>query len=133
MCAIHIPVKKLLFSGDMLIQAPTPFILHSIQKYYNSLRKLMNIVQDKNIKLLIPGHGKPATTEQAILNRKSHELNYIQSLVQYGFELSEYSNENPALKLYNFSTKYSNLHSHYANVQTLLRERDKWHTYNFLL
>lgn len=132
MCAIHIPEKKLLFSGDMLIQRPTPFILHSIRKYFNSLHKLINIVREQKIQLLIAGHGKPATSQHEILNRLSYELDYIKSIVRYGYELSNLSDANLAKKLYNFSGKYLYLHSHCTNVQTLLRERDTWHTYEFL-
>jgi hydroxyacylglutathione hydrolase len=124
MSAIVIKEEKLLFSGDMLIQSPTPYILHSINEYWESLNSINELVYKYDIHCLIPGHGKPARNKDEMLFRINNEQKYIKKLVTTGIEIFQ---RNPDLKkfkeefLYYFG-EFKDLHSHQINVQTLMRE-----------
>ncbi len=125
MTAIVIPCEKLLCSGDMLIQTPVPFILHSIPQYWSSLNRLEELVLQFDLECLIPGHGKPAKTRDEILLRIRQEREYVQRLVLAGAKYSSDNRSADEIKslLYDHFPRFKNLHSHQANVQTFLRER----------
>jgi hydroxyacylglutathione hydrolase len=128
MSAIVIPGEHLLFSGDMLIQAPTPFVLRSTRRYWKSLRIFRDLVSRYKIACLIPGHGKPAKSRQEILERIRSEQQYMQKLIWEGIKLARSGAIGEELKsqLFRMSERYVQLHSHQANVQTFLRELDDW-------
>lgn len=127
MSVVVIPEERVIFSGDMLIHASTPFILHSVFEYSESLNKLQLLIQSKNIQYLIPGHGKPAENMTDILERISQESSYVQRMIITGTKLIKDGVNGNELKenLIQSYHQYRNLHSHQMNVQTLLRERDK--------
>ncbi|MBN2365446.1 MAG: MBL fold metallo-hydrolase [Calditrichaeota bacterium] len=124
MTAIVIPEEKMLFSGDMLIQTQTPFILHSIRQYWKSLGRLKDVVVLYDIGCLIPGHGKPAKSQEDIIRRIENEQSYVQKLAVEGMEIvhAADSEEEIKLKLNQKFPKIAALHSHQSNVQTFLRE-----------
>ncbi len=128
MTTIVVPGENLMFSGDMLVQIPAPFILNSTRKYWHSLKKFRKLVEEYDIRCLIPGHGKPAKSTEDILNRIRHEQEYLQKLVWEGIKLARTGMSGNALKqeLLQLFDKMSQLHSHQANVQTFLRELDNW-------
>ena len=128
MSAILIPEERLLLSGDMLIQAPTPFILHSIQQYWNSLKRFRILMEEYDIRCLIPGHGKPAKSRAEIIERIQNEQQYIQQFVWAGLKLYRAGIHGDDLlkELYQISPEYLRLHSHQTNVQTFMRELEDW-------
>ncbi len=127
MSVVVIPEERVIFSGDMLIHASTPFILNSVFEYSESLNKLQLLIQSKNIQYLIPGHGKPAENMTDILERISQESSYIQRMIITGTKLIKDGVNDNELKenLILSYHQYRILHSHQMNVLTLLRERDK--------
>lgn len=128
MSAIVVPEENLLLSGDMLIQAPVPFILNSSRKYWDSLKRFRELVDEYDLHCLIPGHGKPAKSKAEIIKRIEHEQHYLQKLIWEGMKLARAGMRGEDLRqeLYNLSDRYAKLHSHQSNVQTFLRELDDW-------
>lgn len=124
--AIVVTGEKLMLSGDMLIQTPAPFILHSTRQYWTSLKYLKNLVYEYELQCLIPGHGRPAKSEEEILQRIEQEQTYLQKLVWEGVKLFRTGLEESEimsrlLQLWQFSA-----HAHRVNVNTLLRELQDW-------
>ena len=126
MCAIVFPDENLLASGDMLIHTPLPFILHSINEYWHSLTKIKKIVKRFDLYYLIPGHGKPAATQEEILMRVSNEQKYIQKLVLRGKECLNRNYSEGKLKenLLSCFPDLATLHAHQSNIQTFIREQE---------
>ena len=124
MSAIVIREEKLLLSGDMLIQAPTPYILHSINEYWGSLNSIKELVDKYDIQCLIPGHGKPARNREEILFRIDNEQKYIKKLVTMGIDIYQKNSDTKTFKeeFTNSFAEFKDLHSHQINVQTLMRE-----------
>jgi len=128
MSAIVIPEEKMLFSGDMLIQGSTPFILHSTRLYWKSLQRIQDLVEQYDLQCLIPGHGKPARSGQEIMERVEHEKKYLKNLVWEGLKLAQAGLDKSEIKsrLINYNTHFARTHAHQANVQTFLREIEEW-------
>ncbi len=128
MCAIIVPKENMMFSGDMLIQAPAPFILHSTRRYWTSLKRFKKLAVEYDIRCLVPGHGKPAKSPEEVLRRIRNEQEYLQQLVREGIKLAKEGVEGDELRhrLYSYSNRLVQLHSHQANVQTFIREKDLW-------
>lgn len=124
MTAIIVPEEKLMLSGDMLIQTPIPFILHSIGQYWKSLQRLQNLVLEYEINCLIPGHGKPASPQIEIMERIDNERKYVQELIKTGTKLVQQGLEDIQLKeeLELHFPQWAHFHAHQVNVQTFLRE-----------
>lgn len=124
MTAIIIPEEKLMLSGDMLIQTPIPFILHSIGQYWKSLQRLQKLVLEYGINCLIPGHGKPASPQTEIIERIVNEKKYVQELIKTGTKLVQQGLDDIRLKeeLELHFAPWAHFHAHQVNVQTFLRE-----------
>ena len=133
MNVIILPEVKVIFSGDMLINATTPFILHSVVEYCESLLSIKDLVIKKNIDYLIPGHGKTAKVQTEILDRIDHEISYVKKMVSVATKLQTINIPENQIKkrLYQISNDFENLHSHQTNVQTLLREIDQLDDFHF--
>jgi glyoxylase-like metal-dependent hydrolase (beta-lactamase superfamily II) len=127
MSAIVFPEEGLLVSGDMLIDTPLPFILHSIKEYWQSLSKIKKIVERFDLHHLIPGHGIPALTQNEILTRILNEQRYIQKLVSRGKKCldRQYSEGKLKENLLNCFPDLANLHAHQSNIQTFIREQEE--------
>ncbi len=128
MSVIIFPEQKLIFSGDMLILSPLPFILKSVRQYQQSLLKLRDLTRQYGLKMLIPGHGKPASAQTDILGRIAKELDYTGKLLDMGKTLSQAGLEEAELRrqLYEIVTDEMSQHAHQTNVQTMLRELEVW-------
>jgi len=128
MSAIVIPEEKMLFSGDMLIQGPTPFILHSTRLYWKSLQRFQELVDHYDLNCLIPGHGKPARSRNEIMERIEHEKKYLKNLVWEGLKLAQAGLDKGEIKtqLTNLNNNFARTHAHQANVQTFMRELEEW-------
>lgn len=124
MTAIIVPEENLMLSGDMLIQTPIPFILHSIGQYWKSLQRLHWLVLEHEINCLIPGHGKPATPQTEIIERIENEKSYVKELLQTGRKLVQQGLDDAQLKkeLEFHFPRWAQVHAHQTNIQTYLRE-----------
>ena len=129
MSVIVIPDERLMFSGDMLIHTPVPFILHSINQYWDSLHKVKKLVKKFNLKQLIPGHGKPAISQDQIYSRIQNEQNYIEKLIVKGRECIVKGNSDSEINkiLTECFPEFSSLHAHQSNIKTFIREQDDLH------
>jgi len=129
MSIIVIPEEKLMLSGDMLIHTPIPFILHSINQYWGSLHKIKKLVKKFNLNHLIPGHGKPAISQDQIYSRIQIEQNYIEKLIVKGRDCIARGNSDSEINtiLTECFPELSSLHAHQSNVKTLIREQDDLH------
>ncbi|GAB4377581.1 MAG: hypothetical protein Kow0042_25540 [Calditrichia bacterium] len=128
MSVIVIPEHHMIFSGDMLIQTPVPFVLHSVRQYWESLQRIEQLVSRFDLRCLIPGHGKPARCGKEINLRIKTEQRYLQKLIWEGIKLARAGVEEQRLmeELSQLSFPYSGVHAHRTNVQTFLRELDEW-------
>jgi len=128
MSAIIIPEEKMIFSGDMLIQTPLPFVLHSTREYWGSLRRIKQLVESYDLQCLIPGHRKPAESREEILERIQREKEYLRQLIWEGIKLARSGLQGDELKqqLLDMANLNGRLHAHQVNVQTFLRELDDW-------
>ena len=126
MSVIVFPEEKLLVSGDMLIQTPLPFVLHSILEYWNSLAKIKKLVFEFNLHTHVPGHGKPASDQEELLKRILHEQKYLQKLVLRGKEclVKNMTDNEIKEKLSSCFPELTTLHAHQSNIQTFIREQD---------
>jgi glyoxylase-like metal-dependent hydrolase (beta-lactamase superfamily II) len=129
MSVIVIPEEKLVFSGDMLIHTPVPFILHSINQYWNSLYKIEKLVKEFNLNHLIAGHGKPAISQDQIRYRIQNEQKYIEKLVVRGRDCIEKGNSDSEINsvLIECFPEFTSLHAHQSNVKTFIREQEDLH------
>ena len=123
-----VPDEQLAFSGDMLIQAPVPFVLHSMREYRDSLDRIRTLIDQFDIQCLIPGHGKPARDRQEILVRINREQDYIDRLTSEGIRLYHQGIDGDELRnrLYGLEPRLAQLQPHQTNVQTFLRELSRW-------
>lgn len=128
MSAIVIPEEKILFSGDMLILAPVPFILHSTRQYYQSLTKFSEIVEQYDLQCLVPGHGNLAKSKSEILERITNEKKYLENLVWKGLKLVRAGLTRAEIKkeLTDATSPFTHSHAHQTNIQTILRELEDW-------
>ncbi len=122
------PEDHLLFSGDMLIQIPQPFILQGFKLYYQSLLKMENLINKFKITTVYPGHGPALTSPEIIHQQLNKEKQYMQAVVEYANELIRQNNSPEEIQkqlLNQFAINHSVLHSHRVNVNTLLRELEQ--------
>ncbi len=128
MSVIILPEEKMMFSGDMLIQTPMPFVLHSTREYWTSLNKIRHLAETYNVQCLIPGHGKPAENSEEILERIQREKDYLRHLVREGITLARSGLDGDELRrrLLKLAGPNGRFHAHQVNVQTFLRELNDW-------
>lgn len=69
-----------LLVGDYLSNIEIPFIYYSSLEYENTLLKIDKILQNHNIKLLVPGHGLITGEYDEIIRRQQESLKYIREL-----------------------------------------------------
>jgi glyoxylase-like metal-dependent hydrolase (beta-lactamase superfamily II) len=133
MSAIVFPEENLIISGDMLIDTPLPFVLHSIREYWYSLFKLKRITEQFNLSMLIPGHSRPANNQEEILRRILKEQKYIQKLVLRGTACLKKGYPESKLKknLLNCFPGFEEQHAHQSNIQTFIREQEELHINEF--
>ena len=125
---IVVPEEHLMFSGDMLIQSPVPFVLHSMWQYRASLDRIRFLVKQYQVACLIPGHGKPARDQGEILERIQRESDYLDRLTDLGIQLYRQGLRGDDLReqLYALEPRFTQLQPHQTNVQSFLREISRW-------
>ncbi|SFL80266.1 MBL fold metallo-hydrolase [Salibacterium qingdaonense] len=70
----------ILIAGDYASDVEFPFIHHDSEAYKHTVNKLEKVVDEKNIKLLIPGHGKCTTDRDEMRDRIGDSRWYIETL-----------------------------------------------------
>ncbi len=123
-----IPEARVLFSGDMLIQIPQPFILQGFVPYYQSLQKITQLIQQFDIDTVVPAHGPELQGSKRILAQITRERQYIEAVVKKAHTLLQQGISVEALQkplLEAFAINGNILHSHRVNINTLLREMER--------
>lgn len=121
---IHCQELAMVFSGDMLIKSPFPFILESVLQYRMSLGYMRRIVNDNEVKICVPGHYREAVGEE-IKQRISGEIEYIDKLYRFLFDQYNPSMSNRELEeaMLHMDPKRINVHfTHKMNVSRLISE-----------
>ncbi|MBR9920790.1 MAG: MBL fold metallo-hydrolase [Bacteroidetes bacterium] len=67
-------------AGDYLSNIEFPYIYHSSRMYEDVLKRAEKILEEHDIRQLIPGHGDPTDSRKEILRRIENDRKYIQSL-----------------------------------------------------
>lgn len=67
-------------AGDYLSDVEFPFIFSSFRDYLNTINRASYIMNNHNIKYLVPGHGSVTTEKKEILHRISFSKYYLQQL-----------------------------------------------------
>lgn len=78
---IAIDSLKLMLAGDYLSDVEFPF-LTDFQAYLTTLQKAQMIVEQYEIQLLVPGHGKTTASSSEIMERIKESRRYLQQLQQ---------------------------------------------------
>lgn len=116
---LYIPNQKILIVGDYLSNIEFPYIYHSCTAYRHTLNILKHIIETKEVRLLISGHGNITTNIREMNQRLSHSFAYLDEL-----EDSVQSNKNfdtdALFKRYHFSRSMSKVHA--ENLSLAQRE-----------
>lgn len=67
-------------AGDYLSNEEFPFIYHSTEAYLDTLEVAERIINKRQPKFLVPGHGDVSTDSQEMLSRVKASKDYIQEL-----------------------------------------------------
>ncbi|WP_042454235.1 MBL fold metallo-hydrolase [Neobacillus dielmonensis] len=107
-------------AGDYLSDFELPFISHSVKEYQNTLRKASTILDSHNIKVMVPGHGQTASSQEEVLKRIQLAENYLDQLI------AAVQNENLGImdeleKQMAYPSKFTKL-SHQENISIIRRE-----------
>ena len=75
-CVIYHEESATLWAADMLTDTEVPFIGHSLEGFRETLASLATL----DIRVLVPGHGNPATDAAEIRTRVDEDLAYLSML-----------------------------------------------------
>ncbi|RAL26306.1 MBL fold metallo-hydrolase [Thermoflavimicrobium daqui] len=67
-------------AGDYLSNIEFPYIYHSSEAYEQTLHKIKLVLNNHDIRLLIPGHGQVTSSQAEMIQRKDQGLEYIRNL-----------------------------------------------------
>lgn len=70
----------LFIAGDYLSDAEFPFLYHSGEAYDETMRKAARILQEHDIRLLIPGHGNVTADRREMERRIAESEQYLADL-----------------------------------------------------
>ncbi len=84
-----IPHLDLIIAGDYLSNIEIPMVEYSFDTYYKTLKTFKKIIDEKDIKLLINGHGDIALNMRDIGQRIDNDMSYLNSF------LNDFYLENP--------------------------------------
>jgi hydroxyacylglutathione hydrolase len=67
-------------AGDYLSDTEYPFIYDSFSGYMETMKKAKQIIEQKSITLLVPGHGNPTEETPEMANRVKDSIDYLEAL-----------------------------------------------------
>ena len=108
-----------LLAGDYLSDVEFPYIYHSSAFYEDSLSKITTLMKQKDLALLVPGHGHIAHTHVEINRRVEQSLRYIRTLRQF-IRQHDQKAINRMIAQCPFPHVMSDYHQH--NQQLMIRE-----------
>ena len=74
--------KGVLLSGDTLSDQEFPLIYHSAQQYKETLQLAGSLLEQFDIKYLVPGHGNWTDSREEIKNRVEQDIDYLDNLTE---------------------------------------------------
>lgn len=77
-----IPELGLWVAGDYLSDIEFPFVEDKLEEYFVTLDTARQILQDHEVKVMVPGHGNPAFTREDVQARIDASERYLNSLTQ---------------------------------------------------
>ena len=86
--AVYEPARGCLWSSDILSDVEIPFVSDSLAAYERTLANLAGL----DVRLLVPGHGHPTASREAIQTRQAEDRAYLAELrerVSRGVELGQ--------------------------------------------
>jgi len=79
---IHNTTKGILLAGDYLSNVEFPYIYDSVDKYLATLSKFERIINEKQVSLLISGHGDYTSHKAEMMTRIKKSRAYITQLIE---------------------------------------------------
>ncbi|WP_270166567.1 MBL fold metallo-hydrolase [Paenibacillus sp. SYP-B4298] len=67
-------------AGDYLSDIEFPYIYHNSRQYESTIGKLDDLMQQHEVRLLIPGHGQPTCDREEMRHRQQKDQAYIGAL-----------------------------------------------------
>lgn len=114
-----------LIIGDYLSDIEFPFIYYNSEAYEKTLNKLEQVIDEKEITLLVPGHGTVTTKKNEMIERIDDSRWYIETLkADLNDVLSdEYSVLEAFVDSFQFPTFLTKMHK--KNVEQIQKEKRK--------
>lgn len=75
---VYHAASGLLWAGDMLSDIEIPFVMQSLRDYRATLDRLAEL----EIRVLVPGHGRPTTDQEEIRRRLAEDRRYLAELAE---------------------------------------------------
>lgn len=97
--------EGIFISGDYLSDVEFPFIEGSYADYVKTIYKVQQLLNNNEIKLLIPGHGSVATSSEEVQIRLDQSLYYLEQVKDSPEKL-----ENFLTKTYSFYSGMKEMH-----------------------
>ena len=72
--------KNILIAGDYLCDIEFPYVYDSMREYVRTLGKFEEIIENEEVKMLIPGHGNISTTKEEMRKRIKKANQYLSDL-----------------------------------------------------
>ncbi|WP_116107729.1 MBL fold metallo-hydrolase [Lewinella sp. IMCC34191] len=72
--------RGILVAGDYLSNVEFPYVYDSVKRYRSTLDLFEKLLRERNIGLLIPGHGDPTDSQTEMWNRLTEARRYLNDL-----------------------------------------------------
>ncbi|MFB5660453.1 MBL fold metallo-hydrolase [Alteribacillus sp. HJP-4] len=114
---------KVLICGDYLSDVEFPFITHTCSAYERTLKKLETVIFDKEIELVIPGHGTATTELKEMRDRIEDSRWYLEALKKEAVSNEDYDVLQAFVDSFLFSRFLSEKHN--ENREVLKKELER--------
>lgn len=111
--------KHLLIAGDYLSNIEFPYIYDSIQLYLDTLSKFEKIITEKQVSILISGHGDITSNKAEMITRIKESREYIDRLTD-SVTLNKVFNEKELFGKYDFPIIMKQFHL--KNIEVAKKE-----------
>ena len=79
----------ILWVGDYLSDFELPFVYHCVDAYRSTLKLARRIIEQEDIRLLVPGHGRPTTDRREMLRRVTMAEQHLEALFRAAADRDE--------------------------------------------
>lgn len=106
-------------AGDYLSDIEFPYIYFNSKVYEQTIQTAQKILQDKEIRMLIPGHGNVTEVKEEMLYRCEQSLNYI-STIRESIKDNDPNKMNELIEKFPFPRNMKNYHD--SNCELVKKE-----------